>query len=130
MMMRRNRSLRFILFLIVVGGLTAIRFSPGGRASAAPVPARLSDQQFWKLSSESSELDGSFRSDNLLSNELAFQYVIPDLLERAKQGRVYMGVGPEQNFTYIAALKAAMAFIVAVRHGNLDVQLMYKALSQ
>jgi hypothetical protein len=39
-----------------------------------------------------------------------------------------MGVGPEQNFTYIAALKPAMAFIVDIRHGNLDVHLMYKAL--
>jgi hypothetical protein len=39
-----------------------------------------------------------------------------------------MGVGPEQNFTYIAALKPSMAFIVDIRHGNLDVQLFYKAL--
>ena len=39
-----------------------------------------------------------------------------------------MGVGPEQNFTYIAALKPAMAFIVDVRRGNLHMHLMYKAL--
>jgi hypothetical protein len=39
-----------------------------------------------------------------------------------------MGVGPEQNFTYIAALKPAMAIIVDVRRGNLDMHLMYKAL--
>src|SRR5207249_10038906 len=39
-----------------------------------------------------------------------------------------LGVGPEQNFTYIAALKPAMAIIIDIRHGNLDVQLMYKAL--
>ena len=39
-----------------------------------------------------------------------------------------MGVGPEQNFTYIAALKPAMAFIVDVRRGNLQMHLMYKAL--
>ena len=39
-----------------------------------------------------------------------------------------MGVGPEQNFSYIAALKPSMAFIVDIRHGNLDVHLMYKAL--
>ena len=39
-----------------------------------------------------------------------------------------MGVGPEQNFTYIAALKPAMVFIVDIRRGNLDLQLMYKAL--
>src|SRR5439155_22885884 len=65
---------------------------------------------------------------NLLSNETSFQYVIPELLKTAKQGRVYLGVGPEQNFTYIAALKPAMAFIIDIRHGNLDVHLMYKAL--
>jgi len=97
-------------------------------AVPAPVPARLTDDQFWKLSTASSEQDGTFRSDNLLSNELNFQYVIPDLVSTARQGRVYMGVGPEQNFTYITALKPAMAFIVDIRHGNLDVHLMYKAL--
>jgi len=75
-----------------------------------------------------SEPNGSFRSDNLLSNEVWLQYVIPDLLEVNKPGRVYMGVGPEQNFTYIAALKPAMVFIVDIRRGNLDLHLMYKAL--
>jgi hypothetical protein len=39
-----------------------------------------------------------------------------------------MGVGPEQNFTYIAALKPAMVFITDIRRGNLDLHLMYKAL--
>src|SRR5262249_16870518 len=76
----------------------------------------------------SSEEDGYFRSDNLLSNETSFQEIIPDLLKTAKTGRVYMGVGPEQNFTYIAALKPAMVFIIDIRHGNLDVHLLYKAL--
>jgi len=75
-----------------------------------------------------SEADGIFRSDNLLSNELNFQYVIPELVGGAQPGRVYMGVGPEQNFSYIAALKPSMAFIVDIRHGNLDVHLLYKAL--
>src|SRR5262249_27985806 len=89
---------------------------------------QISDQQFWSLSKESSEDDGFFRSDNLLSNETSFQYIIPQLLRNTKQGRVYLGVGPEQNFTYIAALKPAMAVIIDIRHGNLDVHLMYKAL--
>ena len=96
--------------------------------AAPPVPTQLTDEQFWQLSNSSSEPDGEFRSDNLLSNELGFQQVIPDLLKTAQPGRVYMGVGPEQNFTYIAALKPSMAFIVDIRHGNLDVHLMYKAL--
>jgi hypothetical protein len=56
------------------------------------------------------------------------QYVIPDLLTYNRPGRVYLGVGPEQNFTYIAAMKPAMVFIVDIRRGNLDLHLMYKAL--
>jgi hypothetical protein len=104
--------------------------------AAAPAPAdvrltlpdRLSDAEFWELSQRLSEENGFFRSDNLLSNEVWLQYVIPDLLAANKPGRVYLGVGPEQNFTYIAALQPAMVFIVDVRRGNLDLHLMYKAL--
>src|SRR5205814_497329 len=95
---------------------------------SASVPSRLTDEQFWSLSKNSSEEDGVFRSDNLLSNETTFQRIIPGVLQTAKQGRVYLGVGPEQNFTYMAALKPMMAFIIDIRHGNLDVHLLYKAL--
>jgi len=95
---------------------------------AQSIPTKLTDEQFWKLSAEASEPDGTFRSDNLLSNEIYFQYVIPDLVKTAKAERIYMGVGPEQNFTYIAALKPKMAFIVDIRRGNLDLQLLYKAV--
>jgi hypothetical protein len=111
---------------LVLTMLFAVRLVPSGHA--APTPKELSDQQFWSLSKEFSEEDGVFRSDNLLSNETSFQYIIPNLLKGTKQGRVYLGVGPEQNFTYIAALKPAMAIIIDIRHGNLDVHLMYKAL--
>jgi hypothetical protein len=96
--------------------------------AADKLPTQLSDQEFWKLSTELSEPDGTFRSDNLLSNESYFQYVIPQLNEITKSGQVYMGVGPEQNFTYIAALKPKMVFILDIRRGNLDLQLLYKAL--
>jgi hypothetical protein len=103
---------------------------PYGRLSArsSGVPDRLSNQDFWKLASAFSESNGGFRSDNLLSNEGFLQYVIPDLLRIARPGRAYLGVGPEQNFTYIAALKPSVAFIIDIRRGNLDLHLMYKAL--
>ena len=87
-----------------------------------------SDQDFWTLVDDVSEPNGSFRSDNLLSNELQFQHVIPELTRVAKPGRAYLGVGPEQNFTYIASLKPSIAFIVDIRRGNLDLHLLYKAL--
>jgi hypothetical protein len=92
------------------------------------LPARLTDAEYWKLIEDFSEPNGFFRSDNLVSNELWFQWVIPDLLQRSAQGSVYLGVGPEQNFTFIAALKPKMVFITDVRRGNLHTHLMYKAL--
>ena len=121
--MKTRRRFAFAAFLLLVqlAGFSAVR-------AAETIPTQLSDQEFWKLSSEFSEVDGTFRSDNLLSNESYFQYVIPQLNATLKSGNVYMGVGPEQNFTYIAALKPKMVFIVDIRRGNLDLQLMYKAL--
>lgn len=95
------------------------------------LPDRLTDQEFWALSQDSSEPGGYFRSadiTNLTSNETWMQHVIPDLVARVKPGRVYLGVGPEQNFTYMAALRPALAVIFDIRRGNLGLQLMYKAL--
>ena len=119
-------------FLLVVAVLVAATNGLGVifayRTAPAVLPDRLANQEFWKLSSDISESSGFFRSDNLLSNEVFFQYVVPELARTSKPGRVYLGVGPEQNFTYIASLKPAMAFIIDVRRGNLDLQLMYKAL--
>ena len=96
--------------------------------AADQIPARLADQEFWTILTSLSEPNGSFRSDNLLSNELRHQFVIPELKETAAPGRAYIGVGPEQNFTYIAALQPSIAFIVDIRRGNLQLHLMYKAL--
>jgi hypothetical protein len=95
---------------------------------AESLPESLTDQEFWKLSSDASEEGGKFRSDNLLSNELGFPLILTDLTRSAPEARVYIGVGPEQNFNYIAALKPKMAFIIDIRRANLDLQLMYKAL--
>lgn len=97
------------------------------KARVFETPQRLSDAEFWQLTVDISEPNGSFQSDNLLSNEMGFQTIIPDLKKIVKPG-VYMGVGPEQNFTYIAALQPKMVFITDIRRGNLELHLMYKAL--
>jgi hypothetical protein len=115
-------------FLLV---LTAAALSSAGwvrQPSANTLPARLTDREFWQLVEEASEPDGYFRSDNLVSNEDTYQYVIPDLQKTVKPGGVYVGVGPDQNFTYIAAVRPRLAFIPDVRRGNLHTHLMYKAL--
>ena len=103
---------------------------PVSRAQAT-LPDRLSDQEFWSLSQNSSEAGGYFRGENitnLTSNELWFEYVIPDLVAKTKPGNVYLGVGPEQNYTYMVATRPRLAVIFDIRRGNLDLQLMYKAI--
>jgi hypothetical protein len=125
-----RRALILIAALAVLPALQVFSRTPAPAAQASRLPKQLSGDEFWKLSTELSEPDGYFRSDNLVSNELFMQLVIPDLIRTVKPGRVYLGVGPEQNFTYMAAVKPSMAFIVDVRRGNLYLHLMYKALFQ
>jgi hypothetical protein len=75
-----------------------------------------------------SEPGGFFRSDNFLSNETTYQEVIPELRKRVSPDGVYVGVGPDQNFTYITALRPRMAFIIDIRRQNMLEHLMYKAI--
>ncbi len=106
----------------------AASFVPDIPSVVVPLPSRLTDGEFWRLVEDFSEPNGYFRSENLVSNEHTFQYVIPALQRVVKPGGVYLGVAPDQNFTYIVATKPAMAFIVDIRRGNLLELLLYKAL--
>src|SRR5262245_62004790 len=83
---------------------------------------------FWSIITNFSEPDGQFRYDNLLSNETSYQTVIPALTKIVRRGEAYIGVGPEQNFTYIAAIQPKIAFIVDIRRQNMLELLLYKAL--
>ena len=96
------------------------------RISGSKPPPRLSDDEFWRLITSVSEPPGTFRhSENLVSNEELFAHTIRMLGSR---GGVYVGVGPEQNFSYIVRVRPAMAFIVDVRQENRNLHLLYKAL--
>src|SRR5215510_749243 len=97
--------------------------------AADTLPRELSDEAFWRLISDFSEQGGAFRFE-YMSNEHQFQYVIPRLRENGRPGGVYIGVGPEQNFTYIAALQPRMAFIIDIRRQNMLEHLFYKALME
>ena len=90
------------------------------------LPAALSDTEFWQLTLALSEPAGSFPlSENLVSNEPRLS-VNAAWLHAA--GGVYLGVGPEQNFTYIARVRPRIAFIVDIRRENRNLHLLYKAL--
>src|SRR5262249_42172031 len=75
-----------------------------------------------------SERGGYFDTDNLISNESSYQQVLPDLQRRNLRGGAYIGVGPDQNFTYIAETRPAVAYILDIRRDNVLLHLLFKAL--
>src|SRR4051812_11114112 len=120
---------RGVLTMVKRFGIAAGVVMAVALVSAAPaVPERLSDAEFWALSAQLSEPPGEFRSENLVSNETMYQWPIPDLTKTVSPGAVYMGVAPDQNFTYMIAVKPLIAFIVDIRRGNLLEHLLYKAI--
>jgi hypothetical protein len=97
---------------------------------AAPraLPSSLTDADFWALVTDISEPGGYFRiTDNFTSNEREVGQLFTMLRERGVQGGVYLGVGPEQNFSYIAATQPDMAFIIDIRRQAVIQHLMFKA---
>jgi hypothetical protein len=55
---------------------------------------------------------------------------VDKLKELGAAGGAYIGVGPEQNFTYIAKIRPRIAFIVDIRRQAMIQHLMYKAIFQ
>ena len=94
----------------------------GTHSSAIPA------EEFSRLIQTFSEEGGYFFSDNFTSNESAYIHILEPLKQRAATGGAYIGVGPEQNFTYIAKLRPEIAFIVDIRRQAIIQHLMYKAI--
>jgi hypothetical protein len=123
------------LFLAASAAIVSGLFSVGpvattvrSQSSTVALPDRLSDQDFWALQSLA-EPGGYFRiTDNYTSNEGEIGQLFTSLREAGVQGGVYLGVGPEQNLTYIAAIKPAMAFIIDIRRQAAMQHLMFKAM--
>jgi hypothetical protein len=127
--MSTNRRSRYLLPVVALLFATSGAFPlRAQQAATKEIPAKLTDSSFWQLVTDFSEGGGFFRSDNFVSNETMFQWVIPELLRTTKPGGAYLGVGPDQNFTYIVALKPKISFIFDIRRQNMLTHLMYKAV--
>lgn len=75
-----------------------------------------------------SEPPGHFGADNLISNERSYLVVAPELEARRLHGGGYVGVGPDQNFSYIARVRPSTAYVLDIRRDNLLLHLLFKAL--
>jgi hypothetical protein len=110
-------KLRVFFVLVVLFVLSVAQAAtPKERREFAAVSARLSEQA------------GFFDSDNLISNETSYQHIFGKLTELKVKGGVYLGVGPDQNFTYIAKIRPSRAIMVDIRRDNMLQHLLYKSL--
>jgi hypothetical protein len=122
----RLRIARLTLLLSWIFAISspALSQQPSKQNSLESVPAT----EFARIIREFSEEGGYFMSDNFTSNETSYLHVIDKLRELGVTGGAYIGVGPEQNFTYIAKIRPRVAFIIDVRRQAMIQHLMYKAI--
>src|SRR5262245_34058984 len=72
---------------------------PKGTVAPSKLPAKLSDEEFWKIITDFSEPNGFYRFENFVSNEDDYQTVLPELKRSFNPDSIFVGVGPEQNLT-------------------------------
>ncbi len=118
------------LLLLLLGALSVV--APTHTASyvqsVQKEPDVLPASEFSRLIQAFSEEEGYFRSDNFSSNETSYLQVTDKLRDLGVSGGAYIGVGPEQNFTYIAKIRPRIAFIVDIRRQAVIQHLLYKAV--
>src|SRR5678816_359818 len=121
---------RSLLAATIVAAVTSLlpMFVGAMAVQTTGLPAEISDKDFWQMIVSLSEPGGTYPYENFVSNELQYQDVVPALKATTKPGGVYIGVGPEQNFTYAAVLQSKLAFVIDIRRQNMVELLMYKAL--
>jgi hypothetical protein len=91
-------------------------------------PATRDHKAFASLIARLSEPGGFFDSDNLISNETSYLHVLGKLQELGVHGGIYLGVGPDQSFSYIARIRPRAAIMIDIRRDNLLQHLLFKAL--
>src|SRR5262245_8247143 len=120
----RSARLTLLLSLIFAAFSPVLPQQPSKQNTLESVPTA----EFARIVREFSEDGGYFMSDNFTSNETSYLHVIDKLRELGVTGGAYIGVGPEQNFTYIAKIRPRVAFIVDIRRQAMIQHLMYKAI--
>ena len=127
----KSKRLSLVTATAVLLCLTACgeQAASGQRApSSQTVTQSLTRVEFVQLIEQLSEPSGYFDTDNLISNETSYLHVIGEMEELEVEGGVYVGVGPAQNFSYIAQVRPEIAFIIDIRRDNLLQHLLFKSL--
>jgi hypothetical protein len=119
--------------LLAAFGLVAVSgvgFARGVATRGIQIVTIRDDTTFAGTVARLSEPSGYFDSDNLISNETSYLHAVSHLRSGRVSGGAYIGVGPDQNFSYIAAIRPSVAFMIDIRRDNMLMHLMFKALFQ
>src|SRR5262245_53068373 len=100
----------------------------GRRQPSQSIERALTKEQFAQIVEKFSEPNGYFDSDNLISNEASYLHVMGKMRQMKVGGGAYIGVGPDQNFSYIAQIRPSIVFITDIRRDNLLQHLFFKSL--
>ncbi|MCA9585867.1 MAG: hypothetical protein KC657_10965 [Myxococcales bacterium] len=87
----------------------------------------VADEDVGPLLARLSEDPGRFPSDNYVTNETTLLDVAPELRDPRRRDRAYVGVGPDQSFSYLAMLDPRVAYIVDIRRGNTLEHMFFRA---
>ncbi len=123
---KRRVRLLFLLCLAACGGHSAAGQETSAGTQSTQQSATVGD--FARLIERLSEPGGFFDTDNLISNETSYLHVMGKLRELGVRGGAYVGVGPAQNFSYIAQIRPDIAFVIDIRRDNLLEHFLFKAL--
>jgi len=123
-----NRSSVFVagLVLALLAGASTIPWTHEQPRAAADV--QVTTEQFRRYIDEWSEPEGYFDSDNFISNETSYLHVVDQLQQRVKPGGIYLGVGPDQNLSYIVHTRPMLAIVTDIRRQNMLEHLLLKAM--
>ena len=103
--------------------------APSPLSSAEPLPpGKPPSRPPRELFETLSERERNHLPRNYVSSEPSQLQVAPLLLERHRRGGAYIGVGGEQNYSYIALVEPEVAFIIDPRRSIAMLHLLYKAM--
>jgi hypothetical protein len=119
-----NTRISLNRIVLIIAAALALGLASGSDSS----PDRIPTEEFSKIIKSFSEEEGYFLSDNVISNEDGYLSILKKMRELGVSGGAYIGVGPEQNFTYIAKVRPSIAFLIDIRRQAVLQHLMYKAL--
>src|SRR5437870_11452395 len=132
-MLRKAVLIGLLVFAVTQQALTRNDRVAGQGPAVAPAEAkktgeRAAESNFANLIERLSEPGGYFDSDNLISNEASYLHVLGKMRKMGVTGGAYIGVGPDQSFSYITQIRPRIAFMIDIRRDNLLQHFFFKAL--